>query len=187
MDPSSESSLVLLERARGGDARALDELLERYLPRLRRWARGRLPRAARDLLDTEDVVQETLVKAVRNLDNLVVRDDGALQAYLCQALRNRLADAYRRTHARAVDTAIKSDLPGAGPSPLEQAIGQQALDRYEDGLSRLTPTDREAIILRVELCYGYDEIARLLGKSNAASARVAVSRALARLSRTMHV
>ena len=53
-----ESSVELLERARAGDSDALDRLLGRYLPRLRRWASGRLPRRARDLSDTDDLVQE---------------------------------------------------------------------------------------------------------------------------------
>ena len=185
MEPSGESSLLLLEQARAGDARALEQLLERYLPRLRRWASGRLPKAARGLLDTEDIVQETVVKAVRNLDHMEVRDDGALQAYLWQAVTNRLTDAYRRSANRPVDTAVRSDLPGREPSPLEQAIGAEALDRYEEALKDLGPGDREAIVLRIELCYEYDEIARMLGKSSAGAARVAVSRALTRLSRGM--
>ena len=185
MNTSAESSLLLLERARAGDTLALNELLQRYLPRLRRWATGRLPVAARNLLDTEDVVQETLIKAVRNLGKIEVRDDGALQAYLWQAVRNRLADAYRRSRHRPADTAVTSDMVAGDPSPLEQAIGEEALRRYEAGLSRLKATDREAVILRVELCYEYDEMASMLGKPSAAAARVAVSRALARLSREM--
>jgi RNA polymerase sigma-70 factor (ECF subfamily) len=164
---------------------ALDQLLQRYLPRLRRWARGRLPAPARNLLDTDDVVQETMINTVRNLERVDLHDDGALQAYLRQALTNKLTDAYRRFQHRANDTAVKSDLPGNQPSPLEQAIGEDALRRYEDGLARLTASDRELVILRIELCYEYDEIAQMAGKNSAASARVAVSRALARLSKEM--
>jgi RNA polymerase sigma-70 factor (ECF subfamily) len=44
--------------------------VQRYLPRLRRWATGRLPPAARGLLDTEDIVQETIVKTIRNIDHI---------------------------------------------------------------------------------------------------------------------
>jgi hypothetical protein len=44
----SESTFVLLARARAGDDRALEPMFARYLPRLRRWASGRLPRWARD-------------------------------------------------------------------------------------------------------------------------------------------
>jgi RNA polymerase sigma factor (sigma-70 family) len=185
MDPAGQSSLVLLTRARAGDTAALEELVRRYLPRLRRWATGRLPVRARDLLDTEDIVQETMVKAVRNLERLDVRGEGALQAYLRQAVTNRLTDAYRGAARRPAGDEITSDLPAKDPSPLEQVIGGEAVRRYEEGLQRLKVEDREAIILRIELCYDYTEIAQMLGKSSAASARMTVSRALARLSREM--
>src|SRR5258708_26804587 len=65
---SLESSLTLLTRAKAGDRDALETLLERYRPRLRRWAHRRLPAWARDLTDTDDLVQETMVKTIRNLD-----------------------------------------------------------------------------------------------------------------------
>src|SRR4051794_9908411 len=94
------SSLLLIERARAGDNAALDELVRRYLPRLRRWASGRLPAAARGLLDTDDIVQETMVKAVRNLGHADLERDGALQAYLRQAVNNRVVDAYRHARGR---------------------------------------------------------------------------------------
>lgn len=178
-------SLLLLDRARAGDRAALNELVQRYLPRLRRWASGRLPPAARGLLDTEDIVQETVVKTIRNIDHIDAQREGALQAYLREALRNRCADAYRRVAGHAPDTAIESNVPSFDPSPLEVAIGAETLARYEAALHRLKPEDREAIILRVELCYEYVEIAGLLGKSSPAAARVAVSRALARLAREM--
>ena len=57
-DPS-ESTVELLEKVKRGDHGALEVLLERHLPRLRRWASGRLPRHFRDGSDTEDLVQET--------------------------------------------------------------------------------------------------------------------------------
>jgi RNA polymerase sigma factor (sigma-70 family) len=185
MSGLAQSSLMLIERARGGDTAALDELVRRYLPRLKRWATGRLPAGARGLLDTDDIVQETMVKAVRNLERADVGGDGALQAYLRQAINNRLADAYRGARRKPSDTGLTSDLPAGDPSPLEQSIGAEALRRYEKALSRLRAEDREAIILRIELCYGYDEMSQMLGKPSAASARMSVSRALARLSREM--
>jgi RNA polymerase sigma-70 factor (ECF subfamily) len=185
VDHLLESSLTLLARARSGDGDALDQLLQRYLPRLRRWASGRLPHTARNVLDTDDVVQETVIKTVRNLGRIEIRNDGALQAYLRQALSNRLADAYRQSQRRANDTGLKSDLPARQPSPLEHAIGADAVHRYEIGLTHLADSDRELVILRIEFCYEYDEIARMTGKTSAASARVAVSRALARLSKEM--
>jgi RNA polymerase sigma-70 factor (ECF subfamily) len=174
-----ESSVHLLIRARSGDEIALNELVSRYLPRLRKWASGRLPAASRGLLDTEDVVQETLVRAVKHLNTLEIRGDGALQAYLRQALANRFKDMYKSPQ-RGTE-AVPPDMPSPAPSPLEQTIGADAVRRYELALGRLKDVDREAVILRVEMGCEYDEIAMALGKQSAASARMAVSRALARL------
>lgn len=183
-DPAT-SSADLLRRVRAGDERALDRLVETYLPRLRRWATGRMPAGARDMLDTEDLVQDTIIAALRNLDHVEVRGPGALQAYLRRALANRLTDLYRRQARRPPAGPLGSDLPALAPSPLEEALGQEVLGRYEAGLGRLSAGDRELVILRIELRCGYDEIAASTGKSSAAHARVAVSRAIARLAREM--
>lgn len=182
-----ESSVVLVCRAQDGDAEALNELLRRYLPRMRRWATGRLPASARNLLDTGDIVQETLIKAVRTFGDIDVQREGALQAYLRRALLNRLNDAYRRTAGRPVEAVLDSGIPSGNDSPLEAAIGNEALRRYEAGLSRLSDGDREAVILRIEFGYDYHRVAEMLGKSSADAARVAVSRALGRLAREMSV
>src|SRR3954468_19823323 len=51
-----DSTFDLVERAKSGDGDALNQLFARYLPSLRRWASGRLPRWSRDLMDTDDLV-----------------------------------------------------------------------------------------------------------------------------------
>ena len=66
--------MVLLERVRAGDAAALNRLMDRYLPRLSRWASGRLPRYARDLSDTDDLVEDTLIRSVANLGHFEARE-----------------------------------------------------------------------------------------------------------------
>ena len=94
-EPPTENLAVtgeLLQRAKGGDERALDSLLARYRPRLERWASGRLPGYARSLLDTADLVQETLIKAMEGLDHIEVRGPGIFQAYVRQAILNRIKD-----------------------------------------------------------------------------------------------
>ncbi len=72
-DWAGESTRSLLDRAQVGDERALEAILTRYLPRLMRWATGRLPRAARDIVDTEDLVQDSLIKVVRTLGGIRYR------------------------------------------------------------------------------------------------------------------
>ena len=58
---SSESTVRLLERAREGDQEALAAIFAREIPLLRRWASGRLPRWVRGTVDTDDLVQDTVI------------------------------------------------------------------------------------------------------------------------------
>jgi RNA polymerase sigma-70 factor (ECF subfamily) len=176
-----DSTLELLARARAGDREALDRLFARCLPPLRRWARGRLPAAARGALDTQDLVQETILSSLRRLDHFESRHEGALQAYLRQAVLNRIRDEARRFGRRPAPVELTESTPADGASPLDVAIGRQGVERYEAALQRLRPGDREAIIGRIELQHDYQELAVILGKPNANAARVAVTRALARL------
>jgi RNA polymerase sigma-70 factor, ECF subfamily len=181
------SSSALIMRARDGDVDARNELCARYLPRLRRWAHGRLPPWAREHLDTEDIVQDTLMQSVRQLHAFTPNHERAFCAYVSQALRNRLRDAMRRATTRPAGQALPEDLPAQEPSPLEQAVGGQMLVRYDAALQRLSERDRELVVARVELALGYEEIAGLLELSSIPSARVAVSRALVRLAMEMGV
>jgi RNA polymerase sigma-70 factor (ECF subfamily) len=178
------SSLSLLARARAGDEAALNELLSRYLPRLQRWATGRLPPWARDLSDTHDVVQDTLIRAFKGMDRFEPRGEGAVGAYLRQAVLNRVRDEIRRVRRRPAHDEVR-DGRSPAPSPLEEAIGSETLERYEQALSRLSEADREAVIAAVELNYSPEELAGALGRPTANAARVAVIRALKRLAEEM--
>jgi RNA polymerase sigma-70 factor (ECF subfamily) len=181
-----ESSAVLLEHARAGNRDALERLLARYLPRLRRCAPGRLPPHARDLADTADLVQDTLLRAFPHIGTIELRGDGAVLAYLRQALLNRIRDELRRVERRPPHEDLDAPLPAATPSPLEQAIGGEALARYEQALGRLCPEDREAIVARLEMGCSYAEVAASLGKPTADAATKMVNRALVRLANEMN-
>lgn len=183
--PDASSSFALVLRAQAGDEAALNELCERYLPRLQRWAHGRLPRSARGALDTHDLVQLTLTSVVRQIRSFEPRHEGAFQAYLRQALLNRIRDEARRGHRRSTPEALDSGQPSPDSSPLEELIGREALDRYETAMTRLRDADREAIIGRIELQLSYAELAVALEKPSAAAAHMAVRRALVRLAEEM--
>jgi RNA polymerase sigma factor (sigma-70 family) len=181
----TESSLDLIERARAGDAQAVDTLIARYLPRLQRWAHGRLPAWARDMAETQDLVQETVFKAFKQIGRFEVRGEGALQAYLRQAVVNRIRSEIRRVGRRPEPAVLDSQMEDAGPSPLERAIGREAVERYEQALNRLRPQDREAIVGRIELGLTNQELADALDKPSPNAARMAVERALLRLAKEM--
>lgn len=175
----------LIERARLGDREAVDVLFARHIPVLRKWASGRLPRWARDLADTGDLVQAAAMEAFRHLDHFEVRGDGALQAYLRQALMNRLRNELRRLSRKPAPAVLESGVPATEPSPLDAAIQKEKFDRYMSGMERLEPDEREAIIGRLEFGLSYRELAELLGKSSPDAARMAVTRALERLTAVM--
>jgi RNA polymerase sigma-70 factor (ECF subfamily) len=180
-----DSTFALIERARAGDREALERLFARHLKPLQRWTRGRLPQWARDLSNTDDLVQDTLLQTFKRIGDFEPRRVGALQAYLRQAVLNRLRDELRR-HGRRPDI---TDVDGLGlaadESPLEQAIGREAVESYEAALQRLRPEEREAVIARIEMDFTYQEMAEALGKPSAEAARKAAQRALVRLAEEM--
>ena len=183
--PALDSTVELLERIRGGDRDALERLVARHVAPLRRWVSGRLPRWARDLADTDDLVQDTLLRTFQKIGQFENRGVGALQAYLRQAVLNRVRDELR--HKARTPLMVDGDglsLEAEG-SPLEEAIGREALGRYEAALARLTQDEREVIIGRVEMEYSYAELAEMLGKPTADAARKAARRALLRLAEEM--
>jgi RNA polymerase sigma-70 factor (ECF subfamily) len=179
------STARLLERARGGDDVALEALYKRYLGPLRRWARGRLPGWARGAVDTDDLVQESLLGSLRNLGGFTPERSGAFQHYLREALRNRLRDELRRAGRRPPSELADSDLRDPGLSPAEVAIGRERLERFETALASLSSADRDAVVARLELGLPYVDVAELLGKPSADAARMAVKRAIARLAHAM--
>src|SRR5437868_2100845 len=164
MDSRLDTTFDLVARVKAGDDQALDLLFARHLPALRRWASGRLPKWSRDLMDTDDLVQETVFRAVKRIDRFEARHEGALQAYLRQAIVNRIRDEVRRAHRVPAASPLEDEEPDHAASPLDLAIGSEAVERYDAALARLRPEEREAIVARVEMDCSYQEVAEALGK-----------------------
>ena len=182
-----ESTFTLLERARQGDAKAMEALFHRHLGPLQRWARGRLPNWARDMSDTDDLVQDALLRTFKHLDHFDSRGVGALHAYLRQAVVNRVRDELRRKGRQPEATDLAEIDLSADQSPLEDAIGHETLEHYQSALERLRPEEREAIVARVEMGYSYEDLAQVLGKPTPDAARKAAQRALVRLAEEMRL
>src|SRR5262245_47486277 len=179
------TTIELLERFKQGDATAVDQLVERSLPPLKRWARGRLPVWARSLADTQDLVQDAVVRALPHLSTSEGRQPGAPQAYLRQAIPNHIRAEIRKVQSKPMGPPLGDSFPDVAPSPLEHAIGRERLERYETALARLRPEEREAIVARLELQQSYEEVALALGKSTPDAARMAVARAVRNLVQAM--
>ena len=180
---SEGSTDGLLEQARRGNRSAVDVLFERCRTWVRRWARGRLPAWARDGIDTSDVVHDALCRTFVRLGTFQSNRSGALRAYLQRAVENRVHDQLRRVHRRS--TMRVADAPswvtGNGASRLHQLLDDDGRREYLDGLAHLTPRERRLIVGRVEMGYGYRQLAFVEGMSSADAARKALGRALRRL------
>lgn len=182
MDP--ESSFGLVRRAQAGDANAVERLVRRYLPRLRQWTHHRLPSWARDLAETDDLVQETLINAFRNLPRFEMRDELSLRSYMRRAIQNRLRDELKRAARHPVEQ-LPQDVASAQASPLAQAISRQDLWRCRVALARIRAADRRVILLALSGKYKGRELAMETGKASPDAARMALTRALQRLAREM--
>ena len=180
---SDEPTIELVIRARAGDRMAVEALLQRCLPSLKRWAHGRLPIAARGSLDTNDLVQEAALHTLQRLDLFEPRHVGAMQAYLRQSVINRIRDEIRKITRHPAAVALPDDHPSDATSPLEVAIQVESYEKYRKALTRLKSRDRELVVARVEVQWGLVEIAQRFGMRTADAARMAVSRALRRLSK----
>jgi len=178
-EPSPSATAVLLTRARTGDIDAREELFQRFVPILRRWAHCRLPAGARDLNETMDLVQMTLLRALNRLDHFDAHREGAFLAYLRQILLNVVRNEVRRSSRRGLQSTLDETLISPHASVMERMIGVDQLERYQRGLDCLAPEQREVVLLRLEFGYTYQQIAEAVGKPSADAARMTVVRALA--------
>jgi len=178
---SDESTIELIMSARRGNRLALEALLERCLPPLKRWAHGRLPVYARGNCDTSDLVQEAAIHVLGRLDTFEPRHVGAMQAYLRISVINRIRDEIRRVGRRPESLELTVEPPSDDASPLEAAIREEAYDRYRGAVDKLRPRDREMVVARVEVQWSLREIAHSFGMPSVDAARMAVTRSLKRL------
>jgi RNA polymerase sigma factor (sigma-70 family) len=182
---SDEPTVELINRARSGDAFAIEAILQRCLPPLKRWAHGRLPSAARGAIDTGDLVQDAAMHAIARLDTFEPRHVGAMQAYLRQSVINRIRDELRRIGRRPAVVELPPDFASDEPSPLDQTIQNETYDHYRAAINQLKPRERELVIARVEAQWNVAEIAEHFGFNTVDGARMAVSRAVQRLGAVM--
>ena len=155
-----DDTVDLLHRARAGDRDAIERLLSHHVPLLRRWASRRLPRWARGAADTSDIIQDTVIQTLKRLDSFEPRGSGALQAYLRQAVMNHIRNVIRSVSIRPPAAELPGDIRDNGFSPLDHAIDQQAVERYEAGLAHLSALDRDAVVGRIEASRREDGVNR---------------------------
>ncbi len=174
-----------MNRIRAGDTSARDALLQRFVPVLSRWAHGRLPHAARDLSETQDLVQLTLIKALNHLEAFDASRPGSFLAWLRTIFLNVLKDELRRHDRRPahgdVDTPTLQPVEGLSGTPMSA----EDLASYESALALLPEDMREAVVLSLEFGFSHEELAQAIGAPTAEAARMRLKRALLKLAEHM--
>lgn len=164
-------------------AEDLERSLGRYRSYLRLLARLQLDRRLRGKVDPSDVVQQALLKAYENVDQLRGQSEGERAAWLRKILTNSLIDTVRRFRSKARDVALEQTLERAveqssvrleewlsasGSSPSEQAVRQEELLQLSEALAQLPEDQQVALELKHLQGCSVEEISRQMERSKAA-------------------
>lgn len=107
MNPEQHTESALIAAMLKGDEAAFRGFFETYFPRVYRFA---LPRLGNDAEACKEVVQSTLVKAMRALSGF--RGEAALFSWLCQICRRQIADYLRANKRHSQNVVLIDDSPG---------------------------------------------------------------------------
>lgn len=180
-DEGQESTRGLVERGRKGDVSAWETVFARITARLRSWTHRRMPRATRGQDQTRDVVQDAAMGVWRNVNKLDLRKPGDLEAYLREAVINRIRDRARRTQREPLLVSVDPELKDGLPTPLNIALSGERWERYQAAFNALTVQQREAVVARVEMGCSWEQVGEAINSPSPAAARMLFNRAIERL------
>ena len=179
----------LLSRARQGAEDALSLLFDRYRRRLAVLIRYKLGAEQRSKLDADDLVQETLLRAYRDLPQFTYRSPGSFMHWLSAIADHTIADAVRyarRVRRQGLEVRFRSESNPEGPEPADTRTPSRVLAQEERLQALLSKLDalpehyREALLLAKIEGLTTEEISARLGKPRQAVSLL-VFRALERL------
>lgn len=196
VQPDSADTRALLDDVAHGDADALASLLHRHEAELRRFIEIHLNPRLRPRVDPSDVVQETHLVILHQIDDFLTRRPMPFRLWLRKTAQQRLVTLFRE-HTRAKrsidrEEALpdRSSLLVAAPllrdlsTPSKIAAAREVSELVSRAVAHLSDADREILLMRHAEELPYEEIACLLDV-DAAAARKRYGRALIRLQRAL--
>ncbi len=136
----------LVHRARQGDREAFDSLIARFRPRLDRAVSARLGPELREKLEVGDIVQETILKALRSIESFEWRGEESFLRWLTGIAEYTLRDEVDRQRVRRTKD-LPDELPHDDISPSTAVRREERFDRLEKALAKLPEEYRELIVL----------------------------------------
>jgi RNA polymerase sigma-70 factor (ECF subfamily) len=186
MWPTSPETVELLQRARQGDAAAVDQLLQRHREPVRRLIGLRMDPAIVARLDASDVVQEVLLEASRRLPEYLREGTMPFHLWIRHIAKDHIIDAHRR-HRQAQRRAVDREqamMPRHAPdrssaeliqlldpelTPASAAIRQEMERRLHAAIAELGEDDRDILLMRHFEQLSNQEVAEALGLTEAAA------------------
>ncbi len=161
MSTQKVSDIELLQQYRAGDSQAISTIIERHTPRLRNYIRLMVKDGDR----AEDILQDTLIKSVRMIDEGRYTENGRLLSWMLRIAHNLSIDHFRALKSRPTTNEQEAgyDILGAQrhtEAPPEEQIISIERDQQIRELVELLPNDqREVIELRYYSGLSFKEIA----------------------------
>ncbi len=198
MWPTREQTDDLLAAARDGKTGAVDDLLGEFREPLRKVIGMRLDPVLARRVDASDIVQDVLIEANQRLKEYLGKPDMPFHLWLRHLAQDRIIDTHRRhrlAQRRSVDreqpinrpawaddsaSGLVSQLVDTDRTPATQAIQEELARKLTAAVNELGDDDREIILLRHHEQMANQDVATLLGLTEAA-ASMRYLRALRRL------
>jgi RNA polymerase sigma-70 factor (ECF subfamily) len=168
----------LVARAKGGEKRAFAELALRFRVFLERFISSRIGPHLKGKMETDDAIQETLLRAFQSVSRFEWRGEASFERWLKMIAEHVILEGVRRENRQRI--SLETDLPGRAPSPSKAARREERFDRFEHALKGLSPDHRKVIILARMEGLKIKEIARSMNRSPDAIKKL-LSRALREL------
>mgnify|MGYP001606283094 CR=1 FL=1 len=194
MSDSLETTITLVRRAKDGDAEALNSLFQKYLERVHYLVRLRLGKGLRRYLESQDIVQEAMIRGLKGFDRFEMQHEGAFLHWLSKLVENVIRD--KADFFNAAKRSVSEDLPlenndessidalarlpGNDPTPSTVLIRDEQLLKLENALEQLSEDYREAVLQREIEDLSFKEIGENMNRSEDA-ARMLYVRAKAEL------
>ena len=186
-DPVDASARLYAEASQG-DARAAENLLQSYLPRLRAFVRASLTPDLRARESVSDVVQSVCREILEHKANFRYQGEAQFRGFLFTAAANKVKEKFRFHHQPKRDVRRENAPVSAAPPPLAHssaspsfaALAHERVEMLEAALDQLSEGDRQVISLARLAGLPIAEVAQRLGKTEVA-VRKQLGRALTRL------
>jgi RNA polymerase sigma-70 factor (subfamily 1) len=171
---SPTSTFTLLEKAQAGDREALSHAFEKYHRRLAVLVHFKLSERTRTFAEVDDIVQETLLRAFRDIEHFTYQAPGSFLRWLSAIADHAIVDRVRykgRERRAAEEIPFRSESNPAGPEPADTRTPSRLLaqrEAVERLLARLSalPEDYRKVILMAKIeGLSTAEIAAQMGKS----------------------